>query len=291
VSFDFDLIDVRLIVNVVDTSSLTRGAGRSHLSAPAASARLKKVQESLGTQLFYRTTQGLVPTSAARTILRQFDLLGSELRENTGRLSGCIRLHANTLSISGFLPAALEKFLLGFPGMNIDLHERPSAGIARALKQGQADVGILTSDVPDDGLHYLPYRTEHLVLVAPLDHALARDGEPVDFARTLACDYVGLNEHASLQTFVMRAASGEGIPMKLRIQAHNFEALCSLVESGVGVGVVPRSVALRHARHLRIAIVALRDGWAVRELQIAVRDMDALSASAVALIDVLSRAD
>jgi DNA-binding transcriptional LysR family regulator len=113
-----------------------------------------------------------------------------------------------------------------------------AADIARALKQGQADVGILSSDLPDDSLCDLPYRTEHLLLVTPRKHALAAEAS-VDFARTLAFDHVGLSEHAALQAFIRRMAAGEGIPMKLRIQASNFEALCGLVASGVGVGVIP----------------------------------------------------
>jgi DNA-binding transcriptional LysR family regulator len=294
-AFDYDLIDIRLIVNVVDTASLTRGAERSHMSAPAASARLKKVQESLNSQLFYRSTQGLVPTAAghaflrhARLVLQQLEQLDNELRQRAREPGGCVRVHVNTLSMGESIPAAIEQFLLAFPGVNVDLHERASADIARALKQGQADVGILSSDLPDDSLVYRPYRTEHLVLVTPLQHALAGEAD-VAFARTLAFDYVGLSEHAALQAFITRMAAGEGIPMKLRIQANNLEALCGLVESGVGVGVIPASAARRHARQQRIAVVPLRDAWAVRELRIAVRDMDALTAPALALIDVLSR--
>lgn len=293
-AFDYDLTDLRLIVNVVDTASLTRGAVRSHMSPPAASARLKKVQESLGTQLFYRTTQGLVPTSAghdfvghARAALRQLEQLDNAFRQQAGEFSGCIRLFVNTLSLGEAIPAVIESFLLRHPGMNIDLHERPSSEIARALKQGLADVGILTVDEPDESLIYRFYRTEHLVLVTPADHPLAAGGA-VEFARTLQYHYVGMSEHAALQAFLMRMASAAGLPMKLRIQATSFESLCSLVESGIGVGVLPRSAALRHARSMRIAVVDLADRWAERELRIAVRDMAALTPAALALIEALA---
>src|SRR4051794_23637330 len=111
--FDFDMVDLRLFVNVVDTLSLTRGAERSNMSAPAASACIRKMEEALGKQLFYRTTQGLAPTSAGRTvlrhalrILRQVQELTGELLENAGDMRGSLRLYANTLSINEFLPPA-----------------------------------------------------------------------------------------------------------------------------------------------------------------------------------------
>jgi DNA-binding transcriptional LysR family regulator len=263
------------------------------MSVPAASARMRKMEEALGRQLFYRTGQGLAPTSAghavlrhALAILRQVEQLTGELRENAGGMSGNIRLYANTLSISDFIPPALQTFLLKFPGVNIDLHECSSTDIARALKQGAADIGILSADVPGDGLDCVPYRTERLVLITPRGHPLA-DGGPVDFAQTLKVDYIGLKENMALQSFIMRAASREGAAMKLRIQVNNFEALCGLVDSGVGVAIIPESVARRHAKHLGIAIVGLLDDWAVRDLKIAARDLQSLAAPAKALIDVL----
>lgn len=293
----FDLIDLRLFVNVVDTLSLTRGAERSHMSTPAASARIKKLEEAFGTQLFHRGAHGLAPTPDgdavlrhALVILKQADLLASELRKDVGELRGTIRLYANTLSISEFIPAALQKFLLDYPGVNIDLHERPSAEIAKALKQGAADVGILSADMPDDGLQYIPYRTERLVLVAPAGHPLAA-ARQIDFGQSLACDFIGLKETMALQSFVVRAAAREGLTMKTRILVNNFQALCGLVDSGVGVAIIPESVARRHAQQFAIGIVGLRDRWARRELHIAVRDFDRLPPAPRALIEALVAPD
>ena len=141
--------------------------------------------------------------------------------------------------------------------------------------------------MPNPALIYRSYRTEHLVLVAPRDHALAaRPG--VDFAEVLQHDFVGMGEHASLQAFLVHKAEAVGLPIKLRIRATSFESLCSLVESGIGLGVIPASAAQRHAQKMRIAVVPLRDAWAERELRIAVRDTASLTAAATALIEALS---
>jgi len=47
----FDLVDLRLFVHIADTRSVTRGAGRAHLSVPAASIRVKNLEESVGAKL------------------------------------------------------------------------------------------------------------------------------------------------------------------------------------------------------------------------------------------------
>ena len=48
----------------------------------------------------------------------------------------------------------------------------------------------------------------------------------------------------------------------------SFESICLLVEAGVGIGIIPRSSALRHARTLKLQIVGLSDEWAKRETKI-----------------------
>jgi DNA-binding transcriptional LysR family regulator len=292
--FDYDLIDLRLIINVVDTASLTRGAERTHISPPAASARLKKVQESLQTQLFYRTNQGLVPTSAghsfvhyARSALEALHQLNETLRAQAGSLDGCIRLFVNTLSMGDTIPSVIEKFLLAHPSMNIDLQERPSGEIARALKNGSADIGILTADHPEESLIYRSYKTERLVLIAHHQHPLATY-QNVAFAATLNYDYVGMPEHTPLQAFILRKVAAEGIPIRLRIQANSFSAVCSLVESGVGLAIVPYSLAIRQARSMGISIIPLTNPWTNRELHIGVRGMSSLTPMSTALIEALT---
>jgi DNA-binding transcriptional LysR family regulator len=292
-AFGFDLIDLRLVVNTVDTLSLTRGAERSFLSAPAASARIKKMEEALRAQLFHRTTQGLVPTASGHIVLRyatailcQVDELESALRGQADSMNGSVRLFANTLSITELLPPALQVFLLKFPGVNIDMQEMGSSAIARALRQGIADVGILAVEEPEAGLEYLPYRDEPLVVITVPSHPLA-GAASLRFAQIRDFDCVGLKESVALQAFIARAAAREGFDMKLRIQANDFESLCSLVQSGIGIAVVPESVARRQARRLRIAALPLQDDWSVRRLMIAVHDMRSLTPPARALIDVL----
>lgn len=296
-AYDFDLVDLRLFLNVDETQSLTRGAQRSHISIPAASARIKKVEEAMAVKLFYRTNTGLMPTSSgqtflvhAREVLLRVQQMHDALRCETPHLSGQICLHANTLSMGEFVSPAVQRFLLDHPAINIDLHERPSSDIARSVKSGEADLGILSADQAPQDLVLFPYRCEHLVLVTRRGHALA--GAPgLRFANALAEDFVGLKEHAALQAFTIRMAHQESGTLKVRIQADSLDALCELVASGIGVGLIPRSVALRCADRWSIAISELEDEWSVRELKVAIKNLSAMSPQARKLLDVLVSPD
>jgi len=61
-SIPFDLVDLRLMVRIAEADSLTKGAEAAHMSAPAASTRIKNLEESLGVQLLHRSSQGVTIT-------------------------------------------------------------------------------------------------------------------------------------------------------------------------------------------------------------------------------------
>ena len=99
--------------------------------------------------------------------------------------------------------------------------------------------------------------------------------------------HVGLNEASALHAFLRQASDQLHRPIRLRIQVGNFETACRMIESGVGVGVLPESAACRHAQAMDIAIVPLSDAWSVRDMQICMRSLDALPSFAKELVQLL----
>jgi len=91
----------------------------------------------------------------------------------------------------------------------------------------------------------------------------------------------------AIHAFLRKASDQLHRPIRLRIEVGNFETACRMIESGVGVGVLPESAARRHAQAMRIALVPLSDDWAVREMQICVRSLDALPSFARELVELL----
>lgn len=292
-SMHFDLVDLRLMVHVAEANSLTKGAEASHISLPAASTRIKNLEESIGTKLLYRTSQGVTLTPPgqafvqhARTVLGQIEHLRGDLQEYAKGIKGHLRVFANTTALGEYLPPVLRNYLLSHPDVNIDLRERTSNDIVRAVSEGQIDIGIVAGLVRTESLETVPYRSDRLVLVVPAAHPLAGQAA-IEFADTLGYDHVGLQESSAIHAFLRQACDQLRQPLKLRIQVGNFEAACRMIEASVGVGILPESAARRHGQTMAIAIVPLSDAWAIRAMQICVRSFEALPSFARELVDLL----
>lgn len=289
----FDLTDLQLMVHIGDWHSLTRAAEKSHLSLPAASTRVKNLEEHFGTQLLYRNSQGVTLTPSgealtrhARTVMQQIEQLRGDMQEFARGVKGHVRVLSNTTASTEFMPAVLARYLAVHPDVNVELRERLSYLIVRAVADGSADIGVVAGCAPDPKLQFIPYRNDRLVLVTARRHPLAGE-EAVPFADTLGFDYVGLSEWSAIHPFLVQAAATLGRTFRFRIEVGNFEAACRMIESGVGIGVIPESVALRYARVLDIAVVPLTDEWSVRQLHICVRDLEALPVFARELVQTM----
>jgi len=289
----FDLVDLRLMVNVAEANSLTKGAEASFISLPAASTRIKNLEESIGTKLLYRTSQGVTLTPPgqafvhhARTVLGQIEHLRGDLQEYARGIKGHLRVFANTTSLSEFLPPVLRRYLQSHPDVNIDLRERLSHDIVRAVTDGQTDIGIVAGLVRTEALETIPYRQDHLVLVVPQGHALAAS-PAVPFADTLEFDHIALQESSAIHAFLRQVCDQLHRTLKTRIQVGNFETACRMIEASVGVGILPLSAAQRHAQSMAIAVVPLSDPWAIRSMQICVRSLEALPPFARDLVELL----
>ena len=289
----FDLVDLRLMVHVADANSMTRGAELSFISLPAASTRIKNLEESMGVKLLYRTSQGVTLTlpgqafvQHARTVLGQIEHLRGDMQEYARGIKGHVRVFANTTALGEFLPPVLRSYLRKHPDVNIDLRERPSNDIIRAVGEGQTDIGIVAGQVRTESLVAMPYRKDRLVLVVDAEHSFAKRKE-VAFADTLNFEYVGLHESTAIHAFLRQQSDQLHRPIKQRIQVGNFEAACRMIEAGVGIGILPESAARRHAKIMDIRIITISDEWSNREMQIVVRNLEALPSFARELVELL----
>jgi DNA-binding transcriptional LysR family regulator len=289
----FDLTDLRLMVKVAEANSVTGGAEAMHLSVPAVSTRIKNLEESIGTKLLFRTSQGVTLTPPgqafvhhARLVLGQIEHLRGDLQEYAKGIKGHLRVWASATPMGEFLPPVLQTYLRQHPDVNVDLRERLSHDIVRSVGEGKIDIGIVSGYERTEALEVIPYRSDRLVLVVPRGHELTT-AAAVTFEDTLAFDHIGLHEGSALRAFLQGLCSDLHRSLKLRIEVSNFEAACRMVEAGVGIGVMPESSARRHALALQIEIVVLQDAWSLRDIHICVRKFDALPGFARDLIDLL----
>ncbi|TFB36457.1 LysR substrate-binding domain-containing protein [Pseudomonas sp. F01002] len=290
----FDLTDLRLYLNILDTGNITAGAARSHLSLAAASARIRAMEASLGIEFLDRGRRGITPTPAgnalakhARALLQQAERMQQDLAEYAKGVKGQVRLLCNTTAITEYLPELLADFLREHPNLDIDLQELPSARITHALRQGAADLGIVSDAVDTDDLHTRPFRDDPLVLILPPDHPLAYQSS-LTFADTLSHDYVALGASSALAIHLEEQALHIGQRMPIRIRADGFDGVIRMVAHGAGLAIVPLVAIERWPPVQSVTTRVLPEDWANRTLKICARDFDSLPGYARALLEALT---
>ena len=134
--------------------------------------------------------------------------------------------------------------------------------IVQAVREGRADIGVVMDGVDRSGLASFIYRKDRLVAVVPRGHEVR--ARKVPFAELLRYDLVGLDGTAAMMRLLGSAATRAEQPLRLRIQVKSFEAVCKLVQAGMGIGMLPEVAARDFAPIMGLRLVALTDDWADR---------------------------
>src|SRR5215475_13225999 len=122
------------------------------------------MEEALGTALLERKSRGVQLTPAGSALERHARIVMHNLEEMRGDLSnfaqglrGRVRILANTVATVEFLPPALATFLAAHPNVDVDLEQRHSREVIRAISEGIADIGIIAEAVdPAEELETCP---------------------------------------------------------------------------------------------------------------------------------------
>ncbi|WP_109479609.1 LysR family transcriptional regulator [Paraburkholderia sp. C35] len=291
----FDLTDLRLFLMVVEQGSLTRGAQAMHLALASASERISGMESALGTPLLERTRRGVRATPAgealvrhARLIVGQIEQMRGELRSYAQGLKGRVHLMSNTAALASFLPAQICRFLSAHPDLSVDIDERPSADIVRAVAEGRADLGIVADIADLAALQTHMIADDQLVVAVSRTHRVANEAR-VAFAEIVDEAVVGLSD-AALERHLTDRASRLGRQMQYRVRLRNVSDLGLLIAAGVGIAILP-AVCTQPLKNADIAVLPLSEAWTTRHLHLCARDFSALTPHAQALAQQLMTFD
>lgn len=290
---NIDPLSLKLFIAIIEEGTIAGAAEREHIAASAVSKRISELEDSFRVPLLTRTNKGVIPTDAgitllnlARGVLHGLNNIQLQISDYASGVRGHVRLSANISSINQFLPTELRSFMETHPEVQIHLEENVSEATMLAVAESAADVGIIAAGTYRKDLEYLPYHTDQLIVITPKDHLLARN-RSITFEEILDFDYVGLSVRTSLHNQFMRAAEALGRTPRVRIQVGGFDALCLMVEAGLGIGIVPKGAAKPYCKGLRLHAVTLNEPWAKRELKLCVRSRETLPAAARLLVEHL----
>ncbi len=279
-----DTISLQIFVSVCELGSIGRAADREAMAVSALSKRLSTLEDAVGVQLLYRHTKGVTLTPAgetllhhARNMLRNLTKIQADLAEYGEGVRGHVRMQANISAIVQYLPEDLGSFAKLHPQVKLELEERLSVDIVRAVQDGATDLGICSGTVlsQTEGLQRRLYREDELVVVLPADHVLAGE-TAIGFRDTLNFDQVGLHDNSSIALMMRQAAEAEDGHVRLRIQVTGLDAMCQMIVNGLGIGIMPRRAFELSRGGAGLVSIPLNEPWARRRIELAARDFASL---------------
>ncbi len=278
----FDFFDLQLVLHIVTTGSLTKGAELSAISLQAASERIKKLEQYFATPLFIRQTTGVELTTAghalaehARRLMQQKDLLEHDMQRFRPTTPEALTLWCNSSAQSEYLPPLLPQYLMLHPEINLDLHEAESSEIVEALTQGVARLGLVSSFFDTRHLQTQEFASDPLVLICPAHHTLTQQTQ-LNLVDALNYGFIGLMPHHSLQQSIETQAKLLGFNIQYRLRLPNFSAIAEVVAKGVGIAIMPARAAQRLQPEYDFHAVQLLGAWANRKLLLAAQDFSQL---------------
>ncbi len=288
-----DLSSLALFIRIAEAKSITKAAAASHIALAAASRRVSQLEDQFGVSLLHRTARGVQLTPAgeallfhARQMMDEVDQMRAEISDYALGAKGLVRVQANASALAQYLPGDLASFSGAHPAIKVALGEERSSAIVAALLDGHADVGIVMEGAErGEALQLFDYRADTLVAVLPARHPLR--ARRVDFADLLDHDFVGLESNTVISRILGQQADLANKTLRLRVQVKSFDVVARLIQSGLGIGVLPEAAVEAYERSMGLRHVRLNDAWAARRMYVGVRHYASLPGAARQLVDHL----
>lgn len=263
--------EMQHLVLIHEHGTFTAAARHAHLSQPALTASIRRLEEQVGARLLHRGRDGARLTAAGEAFLPRarasLAALADGVRavaEVEGLRQGEVRLGAGATACSYLLPAALAQYRASHPGIRYFLRETTSHDALDALSRGELDLVIV-----DDGQE--EWFVDELILVAAPD--IDPKGAPFVTLRPGATTRALLDRHFPEANIVMELGSISGMKGNVR--------------AGIGLALVSRHAVANDLREGRLVRVRDPRTPCPRPLRLAHRGVDRLSPAVSALRDLL----
>ncbi|WP_306973343.1 LysR family transcriptional regulator [Streptomyces canus] len=258
---------LQYFVAVAETRHFTRAADLVHVAQPSLSQQIKALERELGADLFLRARGNITLTDAgeallplARRILADADTARHEVQELVQLRSGRVRLGATPSLCTGLLPDVLRAFHDRYPGIRLMIEEGGSHDLVRLLARGALDLALVVSPLPSPSpaLTTVELLREDLVVVSsPEAPAPGGPGRRTVRVADLESEPLVMFRHGyDLRELTVAACRAEGFEPDFAVEGGEMDAVLGFVRSGLGVAVVPRMVATRSGRGLRVTPLA-----------------------------------
>lgn len=291
----FDLADLQAFVAVAELMNFRAAADSIHLSQPALSRRVAKLEVALGVRLFERTTRRVSLTAVgrdfahkARSLLDQLEHSLLSIGEGALTQLGEVTIACFPSAVYYFLPNVLRDFHAQFPRIRVRIIDVDANAVLTAVARGEADFGLNFIGTQEPDIEFQPILREPFVAACRRDHPLARK-RSVTWAELGAYDFMTVDKTSGNRLLLDLALANTSIRPRWAFEAKHVLTLVGLVQAGLGVAVVPR-LAMPPADDPSLVSIALKEPAVTRTVGLIRRRGRSLPAAAQSLYAMLQRA-
>ena len=243
-----DLRRIRHFVVLAETLNFRRAAERLHMAQPPLSVSIQKLEAELGTKLFSREPSGVTLTPSGHAVLKEARKLlfhGSQLSEMATHAQdgtgGILKIGFVGSAIHGLLQKLLPLFHAEYPGVELVLREATSLGIIQQLEDRVLDIGLVRVPLMQSSeAKLLQLEPDVFIAALPQGSRLANK-QPLRLSDMAGESFVmyAPTHAAGLHSAALLACQQAGFIPKVSQQAIQVQTVLALVESGLGVALVP----------------------------------------------------
>ena len=242
---------LRYFVVLADERHFGRAAQKLSLSQPPLSYAIRQLESDLGAKLFLRNSRNVRLTPAGVALQREAQALLRRMEETEqlvkavaeGR-NGQIRIGFGGSMVYRGLPVIVDEFRLQLPAVDLSLREMASADQVEALHRDEIDLGFVHGRATPAGLDGFCYHAEPFVACLPATHRHAK-AKRVRLSQLNGDEFVLFSRKRSPDYYksIIGTCLTAGFVPKVRHEVAHWLSVVSCVANGLGVALVPRTLA------------------------------------------------
>lgn len=289
---NFEFLDLKAFLAVLDLGSFNEAARQLNLSQPALSRRIKGLEEAVGAQLIERTTRHVAPTQIGRELMPLVRRLVDEFEDSILSISDLGGRHRAQVTIASvptaafyFLPRVVQSFNVKFPGIRFRILDLSANEGLDAVANGEVEFGINITGAARADLNFTPLIEDPFVLACRRDHPLAT-AKSLTWADLAGHPLIGVSKTSGNRAVLDRALTTAQVQLNWFYEVNHLSTSLGLVEAGLGISVMPK-LATPQVEHPVIATVPLNRPLVSRTIGLVERRGGRLSPAAIRFREML----
>jgi DNA-binding transcriptional LysR family regulator len=291
-AINFDLNDLLAFRAVAELSNFRKAAEEVHISQPAFSRRIDKLEQALGVRLLERTTRRVTLTAVGRDFARKVNQLLEDLDNTLLGIRGVAATRMGEVAIACvpstvyyFLSHVIRRYHERYPKIRVKVLDAGANEVLALVAGGEADFGLNFIGGAESDIEMKPLLQDRFVAACRRDHPLARK-RSASWSDLARYDYISVSKSSGNRLLLDQALAHVTARPQSIYEAQHVTTMIGLVEAGLGVAAVP-SLAMPAADHPLLVSVPLTDPVVTRQVGLIRRRGRTLSPSAQQLYDFL----